>query len=590
MLPSDPLRKVLHVDLTRKSFRVEHRPELFEERLGGAGVAIALLDEVCPTGADPLGPDNPIVLAVGALTAHFPLCSKTVAMFKSPLTGDLGESHCGGRSAVALRMAGYGAVVITGASDLPVYLSIDGSGVKFRDASVLWEMKSVGPVGRVIRENEGGAGCRSIMRIGRAGERLVRYACVTTETFRHFGRLGLGAVFGSKHLKAIVVNGKRSLPVADMGAFRKVYQEIYDAAVSSKAMKKYHDLGTPQNVKPLNELGALPTRNLQSAVFEGASTISGEHFAANYLGRRLACTGCPTACIHVAALREAYEDEAYFYKTTMISYDHELIYALGSMLGMANPEHVLKLLDEVEEWGLDAMSTGVCLAWATEALQKGIIGSGETSGLALAFGQLEPYLAAMAHIVNQPNDFWRDLARGVEHAAAVYGGADYALAFGGNEMPGYHTGPGCHLGWSLSARHSHLCNAGYSLDQKMVADDAIPRDPEAMADALVKEECWRQILSSMVLCFFARGIYTPELVTRCLDAVGWKLGPTELTALGERIYREKYRFKLREGFDFGKLRLPGRIFETASPFGPFDEAFMRRAIERVRAFHVEPTA
>ena len=157
-------------------------------------------------------------------------------------------------------------------------------------------------------------------------------------------------------------------------------------------------------------------------------------------------------------------------------------------------------------------------------------------------------------------------------------------------MPGYHTGPGCHLGWSLSARHSHLCNAGYSLDQKMVADDTIPRDPEAMADALVKEECWRQILSSMVLCFFARGIYTPELVTRCLAAVGWDQDEAALLKLGEAIYREKYRFKVREGFQFSKLRLPSRIFETASPFGPFDEDFMRRAIAKVAAFHEAPSS
>jgi len=275
--------------------------------------------EECPEGVDPLGPENPIIFAVGPLTALFPLASKTVAMFKSPHTGNLGESHCGGRSAVAIRMAGYGAIVIKGASDIPLYLAIHNNQIYFRDASSLWGMGSCITVGRIIRENEPAAGLRTIMRIGTAGEKLISYACVTTETYRHFGRLGLGAVFGSKKLKAVVISGKRSLPVSDGKLYQKVYDEIYQAATGSPTMKKYHHLGTAENVLPLNEFGGLPTRNLQQAKFEGASEISGETFAEQYLGRRLACSHCPTGCIHIAALREPYGDEPYFYKTSMIA-------------------------------------------------------------------------------------------------------------------------------------------------------------------------------------------------------------------------------------------------------------------------------
>jgi len=332
MLNNDPLANVLYIDLSKRIFKVEKRRDLFEKYMGGTGVATALLHEECPENCDPLGPDNPIIFAVGPLTALFPLASKTVAMFKSPLTGNLGESHCGGRSAVAIRMAGYGAIVIKGASSMPVYLSIGGNQVYFRDASSLWGMGNFSS-GRVIRENETGAGLRTIMRIGKAGEKLVSYACVTSETFRHFGRLGLGAVFGSKKLKAIVVSGKSSLPVSDKKIYRKIYDEVYKAAVNSPVMKKYHDLGTAENITPLNDFGGLPTRNLKEARFEGASGISGETFARQYLGRRLACSHCPVGCIHIAALREPYEDEAYFYKTSMISYDYEPIYALGTMLG-----------------------------------------------------------------------------------------------------------------------------------------------------------------------------------------------------------------------------------------------------------------
>ena len=576
MLKNDSLENILYINLTRRTFKVERRPDLFEKYLGGTGVATQLLHEECPEGSDPLGPDNPIIFAVGPLTALFPLASKTVAMFKSPLTGNLGESHCGGRSAVAIRMAGYGAIVVRGASTMPVYLSIDGNQVHFRDASSLWGMGNFSS-GRIIRENETGSGLRTIMRIGKAGEKLISYSCVTSETFRHFGRLGLGAVFGSKKLKAVVVSGRSSLPISDKKIYRTLYDEVYKAAVDSPVMKKYHDLGTAENVVPLNKFGGLPTRNLTGAQFENASRISGETFARQYLGRRLACSHCPVGCIHIAALREPYEDVSYFYKTSMISYDYEPIYALGTMLGISKPADFLKLMDRVEEaWGMDAISLGVILAWATEAFDRGLITEEDTKGVNLKWGDVKAYIKAGGYIIDQPNDFYKALARGVEHAASVYGGKEFALAFAGNEMPGYHTGPGAHLGVLIGTRHSHLDNAGYSLDQKTLIEKKMK--PEEVIDALLEEERWRQILSSLVICFFARGIYSPELVTRLLAAAGFDLSEGDLQRLGREIHTEKYRFKVREGFTLDTVRLPERIFETAAPVSGLDEKYLKEAL------------
>jgi aldehyde:ferredoxin oxidoreductase len=581
MLKDDPLTNVLYIDLTRKSFRIERRPDLFECRIGGAGAAIRLLSEECPQGCDPLGPDNPIVFAVGPLTAMFPLGSKTVAMFKSPHTGNLGESHCGGRSAAAIRLAGYGAIVITGASDTPLYLAIHGNRVFFRDASSLWGMGNSFTVGRIIRENEPGAGIRSIMRIGGAGENLVSYACVTAETYRHFGRLGLGAVFGSKKLKAVVVSGKRSLPVMERKAYQTLYDEIYQTAVTSSVMKKYHDLGTAGNVLPLNELGSLPTKNLQSARFASAGHISGEALAKNYLGRRLACAHCPVGCIHIAALREPYADEAFFYKTSMISYDYEPIFALGSLLGISDPEGLLKLMEQVEIWGLDAMSTGVIFAWATEAMEKGLISDKDTAGLRFGWGDSQAYTQAVRMIVEPPNEFYRALARGLDHAAAKYGGEEFALTFGGNEMAGYHTGPGTHLGAMIGARHSHLDNAGYSLDQKALTTKSTT-EPEALVQSLLEEERWRQILSSLVVCFFARGIYSPEVVSRALQVSGLSASQEDLIRIGKEILTEKTLFKVREGFSFDHLRFPKRIFELSTPVGDIQEEYLLRAMAEVK--------
>lgn len=582
MLPNDPLRRVLYIDLSRLRFWVDERPDLFEAGLGGSGAGIRLLQEECAPGTDPLSAGNPIIFTVGPLVGLFPLASKTVAMFKSPHTGNLGESHAGGRSAVALRLAGYGAVVIRGVAPRPVYLVMDGHDVLFRDASALWGTRSAYTVGAVLRQREAGAGLRSIMRIGRAGERGVTYASVITETYRHFGRLGLGAVFGSKRLKAIVIGGRASLPVADRKAFRETYDAIFAAATQSPLMKKYHELGTPMNVLPLDAIGALPTRNLQSGRFEQAEQISGEHLAAQYLGRRVACAHCPVACIHLAALRTPYPNDPYFYKTTWIGYDHEPIYAVGSMLGVGSTEGLLELLDEVEIHGLDVMSTGVCLAWATEAYARGLIGPAETDNIALNFGDVAAYKAALERIVTQPTEFYRVLAHGVAAAAQRYGGEDFALAFGGNEMPGYHTGPGCHLGYLTGARHSHLDSAGYALDQQ-AAKKGERLTPEGVAQALIEEERWRQVLTSLVLCLFARGVYDMDTVRRALAVAGFERTEAQLHQLGADILRQKYAFKEREGFDGLQLPLPARIWETPSPAGPFDEAFLRTALAAYRA-------
>lgn len=571
----DDLMNVLYIDLSEKEFYRERREDLFKSRLGGSGVSIRLMMEECPEDADPLDPDNPVVFAVGPLTGLFPLGSKTISMFKSPHTGDLGESHCGGRSASSIRLSGHGAIVIKGSSNIPIYLAIHGDKVYFRDASTLWGMDSSYTVGRVIRQREPGSGIRTIMRIGRAGEEGVTYSSVITETYRHFSRLGLGAVLGSKKLKAILISGNNSVPVPDPDEYKRVYEDIYGKVVSSSAMEKYHDLGTPKNTLPLNDMGALPTRNLKESEFESARDISGESFAEELLGRRIACVHCPVACIHIAALKEQYEDEPYFYKTSMISYDYEPIYSLGSMLGVSDKADFLKLMDKVEKLGLDAISTGVSLAWATEAQKRNIISENDTDGLNLDWGNYTEYVKAIDLIVDQPNEFYSALARGVDFTASKYGGKNFALAFSGNEMAGYHTGPATYIGHLIGARHSHLDNAGYSLDQKTLGEDL---GPDELVNRLVKEEQWRQILSSLVICFFARAIYEPNVVLKALKTTGFDLDRDDLYEIGREIYNDKLKFKLREGFSLDNPDLPQRIFETRTPKGMIDDKYVDEAL------------
>ena len=570
------LSKVLYIDLAKKRYWIEDRKDLFERWLGGIGVATQLYKEEVSRRADPLGPENVIILSVGPLTGVFPMASKTVAVFKSPLNGFFAESHAGGRSASAIRFAGYGAIVIRGVSERPVYLIIEPGRVRFRDAGALWGVRSAETVGRILREVTGGAGVRSILRIGGAGEKLVRYAMVMVETFRHFGRMGLGAVFGSKKLKGLVIIAGRNYRIPNTRKYLELYQKIFKLTMGP-GTRKYHDLGTAENVAALNAIGALPTRNFSSGRFESASEISGEKLVETVLARRVACSACPVACIHLAAIREEYETEPFMYKTEFISYDYEPIYALGSNLGIGDRIGMLKLLKAVEDWGLDAISTGVVLAWATEAQEKGLITKDETL-LDLRWGDWKTYLKAIQYIVQQPNEFYKVLALGVEEASKRYGGADFALAFNKVEPAGYLTGPLYFISLAIGSRHSHLDAGAYSLDQKLLSTGASLPSPKEAVERIVEEEAWRQILSSLVICFFARGVYKADLVAAALDSLGYSYSEDELKKLGREIYLEKQRLKREEGFSAKNLSIPGRLYQVDTPLGKIDRRYVEEAL------------
>lgn len=567
------LSRVLYIDLTKKIFWIEEREDLFSKWLGGIGVAVQLYKEEVKKDTDPLSPENAIIFSVGPLTGIFPMASKVVAVFKSPLNGFIAESYAGGRAAAVIRFAGYGSIVIRGTSDRPVYLVIDEEKVRFRDAGALWGMRSSETVGRVLREALPAAGYRTIMRIGRAGERLVRYSNVTVETYRHFGRMGLGAVFGSKKLKALVVIGRKGFRLPDVRAYREIYKEIYELTKGA-ATRKYHDLGTAANVNPLNVIKALPTRNFSSGRFEGAESISGESLAEKHLARRVACLACPVACIHLASIREEYEDEKYFYKVESVPYDYEPIYSLGSNLGVSDSRGLLKLIKAVEDEGLDAISTGVVLAWATEALEKGVISQKETI-VELKWGDWRSYLEAIGYIVKQPNEFYKSLAMGVEYAASKYGGLDFALAYNNVELAGYHTGPLFHASLAIGARHSHLDAGAYSIDEKLLSSGSTPPPPEEAAKLIIDEESWRQVLNSLVICLFARGVYTKQIVEKALKALGYTIDEAQLTKLARAIYLEKHAIKFLEGFDPEKVRIPKRVTETPTPLGHVTESYLK---------------
>ena len=575
-----PPTKVLYVDLDKKDYKIEDRKDLFEKYVGGLGVAVALFEEECLRGVDPYAPENPIVFAIGPLSGHFPVATKTVAVFKSPVTKGYGESYAGGRSAFSIAMAGYGAMVVKGASDKPVYIAVHNYKVQIKDATTLWGMRSTYAVGRVLAEVEPGKGRRTIFRIGPAGERLVCFANVMVEVYRHFGRLGLGAVFGSKKLKAMVISGTNQYPITRRSDYIKAYNDIFNEVVKTGKMRKYHDLGTAVNVRPLNEIKALPTRNLTASRFEHADDISGEVFAETYLIRKISCIPCPIGCIHIASLRIPF-DVGYDYESLYVPYDYEPIFALGSMIGTSTPAGLLKLIERVDRHGLDAMQAGVLLAWITEAYQKGLISESDLNGVKPEWGNVENYLTIVDHMVYSDNEFYATLRKGFRELVEKYGGEDFALHYNGNAMPGYHCGPATVVGYTIGLRHSHLDNAGYSLDQKTLKS---PLSPEEQVEKLVKEEQWRCLLNSLVICLFARGVYTEENVLKALKAVGLDLTQEDLWRIAKEIYGKRLEIKIREeGFNPLKLHIAKRVFETETSHGMLS----KEQIEKMLKHYVE---
>ncbi len=561
--------KVLYIDLSTGKIHIDQRKDLMEY-IGGAGVAARLLEENLKPGLDALDECQPIVFATGALTYIFPVVTKTVAMFKSPLTGELGESYAGGRLAMSLLHAGFDAVVITGKASRPSYISLSRTDISIKDARALWQVPSE-DVGRIIRDMETGAGKRSIIRIGPAGENLVRFASVCVDTYRHFGRLGLGAVLGSKNLKAISIIGDRDMPVQDFKEYFKVYNEIFKKATDTEIMSKYHDSGTPVNIEPLNLTGGLPTRNLQSGSFEYADNISGTVFSERNLVRKMACTGCPVGCIHIGQIRRIFDD-GYEYEAINAGYDYELIFSLGSFLGVKSSDEILELIEIVENKGLDAISTGVSLGWATEAFNKNLIGLEHTI-VPLGFGNTANYIKAVEFLAHRSNEFYRQLGEGSYSASQVYGGQDFALTFGKNEMPGYHTGYGSVVGFSVSARHSHLCNGGYSLDQNLKEFNK-----EKLVQDLFKEEKERCLLNSLIICLFARKVYDRSTIMAALASIGRNYTSEELDSIAEKIYKTKIRIKKACGFNQLDVKLPKRAFETRSMTGQLDEVIAKELI------------
>jgi aldehyde:ferredoxin oxidoreductase len=411
-----------------------------------------------------------------------------------------------------------------------------------------------------------GSGHRSIMRIGPSGEIGSAMACINVDSYRHFGRMGGGAAMGAKNLKAIVIHGDSHFSIPPGKEYSRLYKEVYKKVTSTDMMRKYHNLGTPANLQGLNDISSLPWRNLQQTCYPAISTINGTSFADQALLRNGACSGCPVGCIHIGFIREKVAaDNRYHYH--QVAYDYEPIFAAGTMLGVTNTFDVLRILDIMEKVGLDAMSGGVALAWATEATEQGLISEKETL-VTLAFGDAIAYQQAARHLGRGSNDFYRLLGQGTLKAAAVYGGGEFGCVLG-QEMAGYATGELFFAAQTLGFRHSHLDTGAYSYDQKN-SDKDITR----AVDFLIEDEPGRAFLTSMVGCLFARAVYTEEQLAECLMAVGFDTLSGSIPKTSEYIRSLRWKVRAKTGFSPENFAIPKRFYQVETWKGQIDKNYL----------------
>ena len=532
---------------------------------GGSGLAATLFSKYAQANKPWHDPVQPLIFAIGPLTGCFPLMSKTVCAFKSPYHDQYAESHAGGRSALALRFADLDALVITGKAETPSCVVVGSRRLEVKEVHYLWGM-DLQVTGKTLRRMFPGGGHRSILRIGPAGEQGSAMACINVDTNRHFGRLGAGGVMGTKNLKGVVILGDGIFPLPETKEYPKLFQEVHRKLTDTDMMDKYHNLGTPINVAVLNGLRALPVRNLRQTSDEAIEGITGERFADDALLRHMACAGCPVGCIHVGFVREKFmEPNQYLYR--QVPYDHEPIFAAGSMLGVTDAFQVLALIDAMDKMGIDVMSAGVALAWATEALEKGVVTENETIA-PLKFGAEQTYREAIRHLATGTNDFYRLLAQGTMKAAAYYGGTEFACVLG-QEMAGYATGEVFFVSQALGLRHSHLDSGGYSYDQKHT-----DKNVGKAVEFLVTDEQERAFLTSMVSCLFARGVYTEALLAECLRSVGYGKLAEAIGPVSSHIQKLRWKARLATGFDPRGVTIPKRFTEIVTWKGKLDEGYL----------------
>jgi aldehyde:ferredoxin oxidoreductase len=513
--------------------------------VGGVGLGTYLMHRLAPRGVDPLAPDAPLAFVFSPLVGT-PLTTsaKFAVVAKSPLTDRLNDALASSHFAIAGKLTGHDALVVTGAREASSVLLVDGDGANVRDAPDLWGLPAAEAEDR-LRKRLGPAW--RVAAIGPAGERLVRYATVSHDG-RHAGRGGLGAVLGSKGIKAVAVRAATKCATAHpqhvLAAARDLRARSFGPATA-----KYRELGTLANLLAFNAISTLPTRNFQAATFAGAPQLAAEDLAEARSVARNSCASCSIGCEHIYATKGGGQARV----------EYENVFALGPLCGVSDPDAVLSASERCDALGLDTISAGGTIAWAMECAERGLIDAPW-----LRFGDGDALLRALDEI-GARTGLGDLLAEGSRRASAEVGGEapSFATHVKGLELPGYEprTLQAMALGMAVNARGAdHNRSGAYEADLAG-GHDRLAGGP-AQAEAAIVTEDRAAVMDSLILCKFLRGVFAdpfPEWATLLSAVTGWDVDGAELERTAVRIVLAKRLFNLREGWTREEDWLPDRF-------------------------------
>lgn len=575
--------KILRVNLSDKTISVEEPGESFYRKYwGGRGlIAYYLLNEL-PKGADPLGPENILIFAAGPLTgAPVAGSGRNSVGAKSPLTGGYGDAEAGGYFGAELKRAGFDAIIIKGASEKPVYLWVHDGEAEIRDAAHLWG-KTTAEVEEIIK-NELGDKLVRVSQCGPAGENLVRFSCVVNDLTHFAGRTGMGAVMGSKKLRAVAVRGKGAVSLSDAGKVRELARWMVENV--PRLAFGLQDTGTAGGTVNLSTAGGLPTRNFREGSFEGAEKISGQAMKETILVDRETCFACPIRCKRVVKAEQPFKIDPRYGGP-----EYETVAALGSSLGVDSLLHVAKGNEMCAALGLDTISTGVTIAFAMECFSEGVLGREDVGGLDLRFGNPDAALTLIEMIAKRQG-IGDLLAEGAKRAAEKIGGRapELAMHVRGQEIPmheprlKYALG----IGYALSPTGADHChNIHDTLYEKrenramqelygLGVLDPLPSDdlsPEKIHMFWTVTNL-RTFYNVAVMCQFVPwSVIQLEELARAVT--GWNVTATEMLLAGERANTLARIFNLREGLKSEEEALPKRFFQPFSS-GPLKDRAAR---------------
>ncbi len=573
--------KILRIDLTNGTIKTEPlNMEWADKYLGQRGLASKYLAEEVDPKTDALGPDNKFIFATGPLTGT---CASTGGRYsvitKGPLTGAIACSNSGGYWGAELKFAGWDMVILEGKSPKPVYLTIFDDDVQIRDAGAIWG-KSVWDADKWIKSTHQDPMIH-VSGIGVAGENEVLYACVVNDLHRAAGRSGVGAVLGSKNVKAVAVRGTGGVSVKDFKAFMKATNDgkkvLKENAVTGQGLPTF---GTQVLMNVINESGALPTRNSREVQFEGAKDISAEAMAEprrtdgkpNLLTNQ-ACFGCTIACGRISKIDESHytirNKPEYWHASGGLEY--EAAWALGAATGVNDLDALTYTNFVCNEQAVDPISFGATVAAAMELYEAGIITSETTGGLELKFGSAEALTKAV-ELVGKAEGFGKELGMGSARLTAKYGKPELAMTVKSQEFPAYDPRgiQGMGLTYATSNRGAcHLRSYTVSSEILGVPEKTDPLVTEGKA-ALVKAfQDATAAVDSTGLCVFTTFAWTLDDIAPQVDAACTGEWTTErMLELGERIWNMERQFNNQAGFTAADDRLPDRLVKEAAKTGP----------------------